>query len=64
MTEWPEVVFSRTVQEPSALHSAAALSMAANEADVRQVLPFDEIGDVGDMGVEADVLVQKVRALR
>lgn len=30
MTEWPDVVFSRTVQELSDLHSSAALSKAAN----------------------------------
>src|SRR5690349_11971259 len=30
ITEWPDVVFSRTVQDLSALHSPTALSNAAN----------------------------------
>jgi hypothetical protein len=34
-----------------------------DQADVLQVFPFEQVDDVGDVGVEDDVLAQQVRAV-
>ena len=34
-----------------------------DETDVAQILPFDQVDDVGDVGVEDDVLAQQMLAV-
>ena len=34
-----------------------------HKADILEALPFDQVDDVGDVGVQIDVLAQQMRAL-
>jgi len=33
-----------------------------DEAKIRETFPFDDVDDIGDMGVEIDILTQQMRA--
>src|SRR5688500_4298509 len=35
-----------------------------DQAHVLEILPFEQVDDVGDVGVEGDVLAEKMRAVR
>ena len=34
-----------------------------HQANARQILPFEQVDDVGDVGVEVDVVAEQVRAV-